>query len=59
MVPAYFHSFRDVEENVHRQMQRLRSHPWIPSQVSVRGFVYEVESGRLREVAPERARRAG
>ena len=59
VVPAYFHSFRDVEENVHRQVQRLRSHPWIPSYVTVRGFVYEVETGQLREVAPELARRAG
>jgi carbonic anhydrase len=59
VVPACFHSFRDVEENVHRQVQRLRSHPWIPSSVTVRGLVYEVETGRLREVAPERARRAG
>ncbi len=59
VVPAYFYSFRDVEENVRRQIQRLHSHPWIPAQVTVRGFVYEVESGRLREVVAERARRAG
>ena len=59
VVPACFYSFRDVEENVRRQMQRLRSHPWIPSQVSVRGFVYEVETGRLRDVASDLARRAG
>ncbi|HTM88834.1 MAG TPA: carbonic anhydrase [Terriglobales bacterium] len=59
VVPAYFHSFRDVEENLRRQIERLRSHAWIPSQVAVRGFVYEVESGRLREAAAEQARRAG
>src|SRR5579872_527852 len=50
VVPACFYSFRDLEENVRRQIQRLRSHPWIPSQVGVRGFVYDVTSGRLREV---------
>jgi carbonic anhydrase len=59
VVPAYFYSFRDIEENVRRQIQRLRSHAWIPSEITLRGFVYEVESGRLREVVPELARRAG
>jgi len=59
VVPACFHSFRDIEENVRRQIERLRSHAWAPSQVAVRGFVYEVESGRLREVAADQARRAG
>src|SRR5512146_812428 len=59
VVPACFHSFRDVEENVQRQIERLKSHAWIPSQVAVRGFVYEVETGRLREVAADQARRAG
>ena len=59
VVPACFHSFRDVEENVRRQMERLKSHAWIPSQVAVRGFVYEVETGRLREIAADQARRAG
>ncbi|HJT01397.1 MAG TPA: carbonic anhydrase [Terriglobales bacterium] len=58
VVPAYFHSFRDVEDNVHRQMQRLRWHPWISSSVTVRGFVYEVETGRLREVSEQRERQA-
>ena len=61
VVPAHFYSFRDVEENVRRQMQRLRSHPWIPDQLTLRGFVYEVTTGRLREVEleQEKARRAG
>jgi carbonic anhydrase len=59
VVPASFHSFQDVEGNVRRQIERLQSHPWIPSQVVVRGFVYEVETGRLREVAPDQARRTG
>jgi carbonic anhydrase len=55
VVPACFYTFRDVEGNVRRQLQRLRSHPWIPSQVAVRGFVYEVTTGRLREIAENRA----
>jgi carbonic anhydrase len=31
-------------------LQKLRSHPWIPEKVPVRGFVYDVTSGRLREI---------
>jgi carbonic anhydrase len=31
-------------------LQKLRSHPWIPQQLAVRGFVYDVTNGRLREV---------
>jgi carbonic anhydrase len=50
VVPAHFYSFREVEENVRRQIQRLKSHPWIPPQIAVRGFVYDVKTGRLREV---------
>lgn len=50
--PPRFYAFRDVEENVRQQLQKLRQHPWAPKQVAVRGFVYEVETGRLREVLP-------
>ncbi len=50
IAPASFYAFQDVDENVREQLQKLRTHPWVPQSVSVRGFVYEVESGRLREV---------
>jgi carbonic anhydrase len=50
-VPDAFCAFRDVEENVRRQMQKLRLHPWIPKQIGVRGFVYDVRSGSLREIS--------
>lgn len=49
-VPVAFHAFRDVEENLQRQMRRARSHPWIPKEIPIRGFVYDVKSGRLKEV---------
>ena len=51
VVPSAFHAFRSLEENVRQQIQRIRSHPWIPKQVPIRGFVYEVKTGRLREVS--------
>ena len=52
--PAQFHAFEDLEENVRRQIRRVKSHPWIPKHIPVRGFVYDVKTGRLAEVG-ERA----
>ena len=43
-------AFDDLEANLRSQVQRIREHPWIKD-VPVHGLVYEVESGRLREVA--------
>jgi len=48
--PSFFYAFQDVEENVRKQLQKLRTHPWIPKTVEVRGFVYDVTSGLLREI---------
>ena len=48
--PAQFHSFKDVEKNVRDQLQKLRSHPWIKKEISLRGFVYDVKTGRLKEI---------
>ena len=43
-------SFSDLEEDVRQSIARIRNSPFIPNKDSVRGFVYEVETGRLREV---------
>ena len=48
--PAFFYAFQNIDENVRHQLQKLRSHPWIPEKVAVRGFVYDVATGRLREI---------
>ena len=45
------HAFSDLEQDVRDGMQRIKDSPFIPRTDSVRGFVYEVESGRLREVS--------
>ena len=50
IAPAFFHAFQNIEENVRHQLQKLRTHPWIPKNVVTRGFVYDVTTGRLREV---------
>jgi carbonic anhydrase len=49
--PNHFHAFGNVEENVRRQIQKVKPHPWIPETVTVRGFVYDLKTGRLNEVA--------
>ena len=43
-------SFSDLEEDVRQSIARIRNSPFIPHKDSVRGFIYEVETGRLREV---------
>jgi carbonic anhydrase len=45
-------AFSDIEEDVRQSIARIHASPFIPRKGSVRGFVYEVETGRLREVAP-------
>jgi carbonic anhydrase len=49
-IPAAFHAFSDVEANVRQQIAKVKSHPWLPQEVPVRGFVYDVKTGRLSEV---------
>jgi carbonic anhydrase len=43
-------AFPDVDEDVRQSIARIHASPFIPKKDSVRGFVYEVESGKLREV---------
>ena len=43
-------SFDDLDQNVRDSIARIQASPFIPRKDKVRGFVYEVESGRLREV---------
>ena len=44
-------SFSDLESDVRQSIARVQASPFIPRKDSVRGFVYEVETGRLREVS--------
>ena len=44
-------AFPDLDEDVRQSIARIQASPFIPNKDSVRGFVYEVESGRLREVS--------
>jgi carbonic anhydrase len=44
-------AFSDLDTDVRQSVARIKASPFIPNKDSVRGFVYEVESGRLREVS--------
>jgi carbonic anhydrase len=44
-------AFADLDEDVRQSIARIKASPFIPRKDSVRGFVYEVETGRLREVS--------
>ena len=43
-------SFADLETDVRQSIARIKASPFIPLKDSIRGFIYEVETGRLREV---------
>jgi carbonic anhydrase len=48
--PMRFFSYKDPEENTREQIKKVRSHPWIAKDIPVRGFIFDVETGLLREV---------
>jgi carbonic anhydrase len=43
-------AFDDLEEDVRQSIARIKSSPFIPNKDHVRGFVYDVKTGRLSEV---------
>ena len=43
-------AFPDLDEDVRQSIARIKASPFVPRKERIRGFVYEVESGRLREV---------
>ncbi|MEA2362743.1 MAG: carbonic anhydrase [Thermoleophilaceae bacterium] len=45
------HAFDDLDQDVKESIEKIRSSPFVPHTDKVRGFVYEVETGRLREVS--------
>ena len=45
------HAFADLEEDVREGIGGIKASPFIPRKESVRGFVYDVKTGELREVS--------
>jgi len=50
--PFALEAFSDLDESVRRAIARVDASPFIVHEDCVRGFVYDVETGRLREVKP-------
>ena len=50
VAPDKFHFYSDVNRATQKQVLKLRTHPWIPSDVVIRGFVFDLATGELREV---------
>jgi carbonic anhydrase len=50
--PFSLEAFPDAGDDVRQSIARIKASPFIPHRDSVRGFVYDVSTGRLNEVAP-------
>jgi carbonic anhydrase len=51
IAPAFaIESFSDVEADVRQSILRVKSSPFLPHRDDVRGFVYDVDEHRLREI---------
>jgi carbonic anhydrase len=48
--PMRFFSYKDPDQHTREQIRKVRSHPWIAKEVPVRGFVFDMETGLLKEV---------
>lgn len=48
--PAFaFEAFSDLDEDVSQSIGRIKASPFVPKKDKIRGFVYDVKTGRLRE----------
>lgn len=48
--PTDFFAFTELNHHVRDQVAKLRNHGWIPRETIIRGFTYDVHTGRLHEV---------
>ena len=46
-----FLPFSDLEQSVRDDVALIRNSPFIPSEIPVTGFIYDVKTGRIQEVA--------
>ena len=52
--PFALEAFPDAVDDVRQSIGRIKASPFIPRKTSIRGFVYDVNTGGLREVIAER-----
>jgi carbonic anhydrase len=48
--PFALEAFPEVDADVRQSLARIRANPFVPHKEQIRGFVYDVEKGTLREV---------
>ena len=48
--PFALEAFGDLDTDVRQSIARIKASPFVPEKTSVRGFVYDVSTGKLREV---------
>lgn len=48
--PTDFHAFTELNSHVKDQVAILRDHLWVPRDTVIRGFTYDVQTGKLHEV---------
>jgi carbonic anhydrase len=48
--PFAMDAFSDVKDDVRQSIARIKASPFVAHKNEIRGFVFEVETGRLREV---------
>lgn len=46
-----FHAFTNLEENARTQVERIKTNPFIPKDIPVAGFIYDVKTGKLNRVS--------
>jgi carbonic anhydrase len=50
-----WHTIANQEQSVVQDVRRIREHPLVPGNIPIYGFIYDVKTGRLNEVAPASA----
>jgi carbonic anhydrase len=48
--PFALEAFSHLEDDVRQSVRRIQSSPFVPHKDNIRGFVYDVETGRLNEI---------
>jgi carbonic anhydrase len=46
-----WHTIESQEESVVQDVKRIRSHPLVPKNIPIYGYVYDVKTGKIKEVA--------
>jgi carbonic anhydrase len=48
--PFALEAFGDLDTDVRQSIARIKASPFVPDKTSIRGFVFDVATGKLREV---------